>query len=319
MTGLSSDATTIGIPGVVCLSSANQVMKLSGVATCIVSSQRFKHDINTAQAGLDLIGKLRPVTFSYNGDTGSLGEQYGFIAEEVDELDKRLVVYGTDGLPFSVRYENMTAVLAKGVQELAARTDFLSSTSTLADITLATSTLPTAPWYGSFANASEGLRHQLEVLADSIIHIYEDAVYAADGVFKRVFAQEVHSDKLCVTDATGETCITRSQLDALLGGAAASQQNDGGSTEPSEPPTDPIETPEDPESPPAEGGETPEVPSIDDGSAGTSGDGTEGSENPVEEAPDNGEEGDTPPEPDSGSQPPVDSGGSADANAATES
>lgn len=120
-TGLTSDATTMGIPGVLCLSSANEVVKLSGVATCIVSSARFKHDIATSSAGLALIRQLRPVTFAYNGDDGSLGEQFGFIAEEVELLDPRLVVHDAGGLPFSVRYENLTAILATGIQELEAQ------------------------------------------------------------------------------------------------------------------------------------------------------------------------------------------------------
>ncbi len=127
-TGLSSDSTTIGIPGVLCLSSGNEVIKLAGVSTCIVSSQRFKHDINSLSvSGIDMVNSLRPVAFTYNGDNGSLGEQLGFIAEEVEQIDPRLVVHDAQGLPFSVRYENFTAVLAKAIQELSVTTSFVSN------------------------------------------------------------------------------------------------------------------------------------------------------------------------------------------------
>jgi hypothetical protein len=39
-----------------------------------------------------------------------------------------------------------------------------------------------------------------------------DAVYATSGIFKDIFAQKGHFDTLCV----GSTCVSQSQLDALL-------------------------------------------------------------------------------------------------------
>lgn len=45
----------------------------------------------------------------------------GFIAEEVAELDERLVTRNAEGEIEGVRYERLTAVLAGAVQELAAR------------------------------------------------------------------------------------------------------------------------------------------------------------------------------------------------------
>jgi hypothetical protein len=39
-----------------------------------------------------------------------------------------------------------------------------------------------------------------------------DAMYAANGIFNQIFAQTGHFDTLCV----GSTCLTESQLDALL-------------------------------------------------------------------------------------------------------
>ena len=45
--------------------------------------------------------------------------QVGFIAEQVNTIDPRLVVFDASSTPFSVKYENLTAILAKAVQEIA--------------------------------------------------------------------------------------------------------------------------------------------------------------------------------------------------------
>ncbi len=117
------DGLTAGAgAGSLCL-SANKEVTYSAGATCTVSSGRFKYDIFTASTGLEFVNKLRPVTFKYNADIGVPGEQFGFIAEEVEALDPRLVVHDAEGLPFSVRYENLTAVLAKAIQELSAKVE----------------------------------------------------------------------------------------------------------------------------------------------------------------------------------------------------
>ena len=127
MNGLSTDATTIGIPGVICLNTSNQLVKLSGVATCIISSAQFKHSIESLDTGIADLMRLRPVSFIYNSDNGSLGKQIGFIAEEVETVDPRLVVHSASGTPFSVRYENMTALLAQSIQEIVRISDVFKS------------------------------------------------------------------------------------------------------------------------------------------------------------------------------------------------
>ena len=115
------DGLTAGAgAGTLCL-SANKEVTYSAGATCTVSSERFKHNINTSIIGLDFVNQLRPVTFEYNKDIGVSGEQFGLIAEEVEKLDPRLVVHDAGGLPYSVRYENLTAILVKAIQELSGK------------------------------------------------------------------------------------------------------------------------------------------------------------------------------------------------------
>ncbi|MCC6198911.1 hypothetical protein IT401_01745 [Candidatus Nomurabacteria bacterium] len=50
----------------------------------------------------------------------------------------------------------------------------------------------------------------------------------------RIFAHEVKTERICVTDEAGETCLTRGELDQLLGGTSAAPEEDGG-TEPEVP------------------------------------------------------------------------------------
>jgi hypothetical protein len=83
------------------------------------SSQRYKHNINTYDKGLNELLALRPVSFVYNGETR---ENIGFIAEEVDELGlPEVMLYDDAGQPEGVLYANMVALLTKAVQELSAQ------------------------------------------------------------------------------------------------------------------------------------------------------------------------------------------------------
>ncbi len=74
----------------------------------------------------------------------------------------------------------------------------------------------------SFATSSNTLRSAIAALQDAIVRTFNAAIYATSGIFEKIFAKEVHTDRLCVADDSGETCITKAQLDALLAGAAAS-------------------------------------------------------------------------------------------------
>jgi hypothetical protein len=62
--------------------------------------------------------KLKPVSFVYNADlTTDQTTHVGFIAEDVNQIDTRLVAYEADGItPHTVQYENMTAILAGAIQ-----------------------------------------------------------------------------------------------------------------------------------------------------------------------------------------------------------
>jgi hypothetical protein len=208
--GLSAGAGA----GSLCLSANNEVTYSAG-ATCTVSSQRFKHDIVSATEGLDFVNRLRPVTFQYNADIGVPGEQFGFIAEEVESLDPRLVVHDAQGLPFSVRYENMTAVLAKAIQDL--------------DLNVET-----------VAGRAASSTPQSQAFADSFFHniFAKMAVWLADAAngLGGVVADAFHAkSEICVDDQ----CLNKDDVRRLLamahGSGEATSTSAGGSTASSTP------------------------------------------------------------------------------------
>ena len=81
-----------------------------------------------ASSSLDTVLKLNPVSFVYNDDIGVKGPQVGLIAEEVQQVDPRLVATDPSGVPFTVKYENLTAILAAAIQNIFAQISDLANT-----------------------------------------------------------------------------------------------------------------------------------------------------------------------------------------------
>jgi Chaperone of endosialidase len=75
-----------------------------------VSSKRFKHDVRSMNEASEIILALRPVTFHYKSDPTNT-PQFGLIAEEVAEVNAALVVRDKEGKPYSVRYDQVNAML----------------------------------------------------------------------------------------------------------------------------------------------------------------------------------------------------------------
>lgn len=88
------------------------------------SSARFKENIRPSQYGLAAVKQLAPKQFAY---IEGQREDVGFIAEEVAPVLPELVMLDKDGLPESVSYDRLTAVLCKAIQELSARVEALEA------------------------------------------------------------------------------------------------------------------------------------------------------------------------------------------------
>lgn len=90
--------------------------------SCSLSSARFKENINDLSYGLSDVMNLRPVTFNFKSEMNMGSDRaIGFIAEEVEKIVPELVSYDREGKPSGVNYPNMTALLARAVQELNAK------------------------------------------------------------------------------------------------------------------------------------------------------------------------------------------------------
>jgi hypothetical protein len=80
----------------------------------VTSSRRFKEDIKPIDQGSEGLYALEPVTFRYKKDidperTGA--PQFGLVAEDVEKMNPGLVVYDKEGKPYSVRYDQVNAML----------------------------------------------------------------------------------------------------------------------------------------------------------------------------------------------------------------
>jgi hypothetical protein len=78
-----------------------------GTAT---SSRRFKEEIKPMDSVSEAILALNPVTFHYKSDKSNT-PQFGLVAEEVEKVNPDLVVRDKEGKPYSVRYDQVNAML----------------------------------------------------------------------------------------------------------------------------------------------------------------------------------------------------------------
>ena len=77
-----------------------------------ISSRRYKHDIQPMHAASETIYGLKPVSFRYHKQYDQTQTvAFGLIAEEVAEVNPDLVGRNPEGLPESVRYEQINAML----------------------------------------------------------------------------------------------------------------------------------------------------------------------------------------------------------------
>jgi hypothetical protein len=76
------------------------------------SSRRFKDDIKPMDETSETLFSLKPVTFRYKKEIDPVGtSQFGLVAEEVEKVNPDLVVRDKEGKPYSVRYDQVNAML----------------------------------------------------------------------------------------------------------------------------------------------------------------------------------------------------------------
>jgi hypothetical protein len=82
----------------------------TGKLGTMTSSRRFKHDIRPMDKASQAILALKPVTFHYKSDAKNT-PCFGLIAEEVAKVNPDLVVRNKDGDIYTVRYDQVNAML----------------------------------------------------------------------------------------------------------------------------------------------------------------------------------------------------------------
>ncbi len=77
-----------------------------------MSSKRFKKEIRPMDNASDALLALKPVTFRYKEEIDPAGTtQFGLVAEQVEKVNPDLVVRDAEGKPYSVRYDQVNAML----------------------------------------------------------------------------------------------------------------------------------------------------------------------------------------------------------------
>src|SRR5205814_2484373 len=123
LVGVTGDSATIrignvqtrtfiaGISGIPVTGTA-VVVDGSGHLGVAPSSKRFKEGIRRMDNESETILALKPVTFHYKKEIDPKNTaQFGLVAEEVENVNPDLVVRDEEGKPYSVRYDQVNAML----------------------------------------------------------------------------------------------------------------------------------------------------------------------------------------------------------------
>jgi hypothetical protein len=169
------------------------------------SDRRIKENIVPTTYGLSDLLKINVLDFNFISDP-SKQKTTGFIAQDLNGIYPNAVTpngdNGTDPLaqgktPWMVDYSKLTPLLVKSIQDLNLTLDNIAGTIT--------------PLAGS----------QNETFVNSFFTNVENKLSAWMGnVGNNIgdfFANKVRTKEICVSDNSGETCLTRGQLNNLMG------------------------------------------------------------------------------------------------------
>jgi trimeric autotransporter adhesin len=104
-------------------------MNSSGQLGTVASSRRFKKDIKAMKQASETILSLEPVTFRYKKEIDPAGtSQFGLVAEDVEKVNPDLIVRDKEGKPYSVRYDQVNAMLLNEFLKEHKKTEKLEAT-----------------------------------------------------------------------------------------------------------------------------------------------------------------------------------------------
>lgn len=125
----SAETRMTGVYANTSASAANVFVDASGRMLRSTSSLKYKTDVQDATvAEQDAVLALRPVTYKSLSDTDDATARFwGFIAEEVEEIDPRLVTHNDDGEPEGVQYDRIIPALVGIVRRQQQQIDALTA------------------------------------------------------------------------------------------------------------------------------------------------------------------------------------------------
>ena len=209
---------------VLSVASTGDVTIIGSVTTCIIgnganptscsaSDQRLKDNVTglDASSSLSAIRQLNPVSFDWNsfmvGNGASTSTQFGFIAQDVAKVFPNLVAQDAHTGYFKLDYQGLFAPIVAAIQALASKVDEL-------------------------ANTVAGFAERFVTKELVATNITADQIH-----FNNAQGQKLSTQQLCV----GQTCVTESQLAAVLAATgqssadSPSQTTDANSSAPTPP------------------------------------------------------------------------------------
>jgi hypothetical protein len=95
-----------------CIGGSGVFIDANNKLGTITSSRRFKDEIKPMEQASEILFALKPVTFQYKKEIDPKGiSQFGLVAEEVQKVNPDLVVRDKEGKAYSVRYDQVNAML----------------------------------------------------------------------------------------------------------------------------------------------------------------------------------------------------------------
>jgi Chaperone of endosialidase len=110
--GTETATFVAGISGATVAGGVGVIVDSFGHLGTVVSSERFKENVQPMDKASEAILALKPVTFRYKHelDPDSI-PQFGLVAEDVEKVNPDLVARDDQGKPYTVRYEAVNAML----------------------------------------------------------------------------------------------------------------------------------------------------------------------------------------------------------------
>jgi hypothetical protein len=121
--GNDSEASSTSVSNTITLGNSSiTTLRCQVTSITALSDKRDKTNIEESNYGLDVIDKLKPVTFDWNmRDGGKVGQKdLGFIAQDLQEVDDEYLnlVYSDNPDKLEASYGRLVPVLVKAIQEL---------------------------------------------------------------------------------------------------------------------------------------------------------------------------------------------------------